>query len=365
MDLQDLIKLARDQAKEKRRVLLENLSELFISSEGRLSEREQALMADILMNLIRDVEMSVRRELAERLTDIDWAPHDLVVDLANDEIDVARPILMRSGVLQDVDLIEVVKHRTDEHLLAVTARDKLSEDVTDALVENGGEDVIEALLRNSDAVLSRRAMEHIVDESRRVDRFQQPLLGRGDLPADLAHRMFWWVSAALREHILATYSVDEAVMDDVIVDTTRALLDKAESETPELSSAERLVRRLAENGELNDRFLVRAAKQGKVQVFTAGLANLCHLSLDTARHIVLEPGGEALAVAWKAMGFERADFAAVALATRKPTRGNEATIIMQRLLGLYDSISEENARHALRYWRLDRDYERAVARIEE
>ena len=94
-------------------------------------------------------------------------------------------------------MIEIIKHRTQEHMLVVAGRDAVSEDVSDALVDEGDENVVEMLLRNSDAALSRHAMEFIVEQSKRVDRFQQPLLRRSDLTPELAHRMFWWVSAAL------------------------------------------------------------------------------------------------------------------------------------------------------------------------
>ena len=133
--LKSLIRLAHDKTEDNRRVLLENISHLFLSSEGRLSEREIALMSDILTKLVHDVEMSVRRELSERLADIDAAPLDLIVMLANDDIEVASPVLMHSGMLRDKDLIEIIKHRTQEHMLVVAGRDAVSEDVSDALVD--------------------------------------------------------------------------------------------------------------------------------------------------------------------------------------------------------------------------------------
>ena len=110
--LATLVELARQRTTDGRRVIFENIADLFISPEGRLSERESALMTDILHKLIHDVEMEVRRDLSERLAENSEAPHDLVVMLANDEIEVARPILLKSGVLRDADLIEIIKERT-------------------------------------------------------------------------------------------------------------------------------------------------------------------------------------------------------------------------------------------------------------
>src|SRR3546814_10587860 len=73
--------------------------------------------------------------------------------------------------------------------------------VSQALIDVGEEDVIEALIRNEDAELALQAVNYLVEESRRVDRFREPLLQRREMSPALAYRMFWWVSAALRRQI--------------------------------------------------------------------------------------------------------------------------------------------------------------------
>lgn len=364
-DLRRLIKLARDKSRDSRRELLGNVSDLFLSPKGRLSDRERSLMSDILVGLITDMEMTVRREIAERLAQDDSVSHDLAVFLANDEIEVARPILLRSGVLQDVDLIEIIKRRTQQHMLAIARRKTLSENVSDALVDNGGEDVIETLLKNRDAVLSRRALEYIVEESKQVDRFQRPLLARNDLPPELAHRIFWWVSAALRQHIMKNFQVDEEFVDDLIADTTRSVIDKDDAARNSSSAAERLAGRLDEAGELSETLLVRAMHQGKINIFTAGLARLCRVELQTAERIVHDTEGEALAVAWKALGFERSNLATVLSETRHPGHGGQTVLLLDKALELFDSVSEKNARRTLSFWNKDGDYLKAIMEIED
>src|SRR3546814_19537168 len=98
--------------------------------------------------------------------------------------------------------------RAEEHRMAIALRNDVSVAVAEALLEKSGPDVIEALIRNTDVMLSRRAMEMLVAESKRVDRFQEPLLDRADLPPELAYRMYWWVSAALRDYILKRFEIE-------------------------------------------------------------------------------------------------------------------------------------------------------------
>src|SRR3546814_7261815 len=79
--------------------------------------------------------------------------------------------------------------RAEEHRMSIALRNDVSVAVAEALLKKSGPDVIEALIRNTDVMLSRRAMEMLVAESKRVDRFQEPLLARADLPPELAYRM--------------------------------------------------------------------------------------------------------------------------------------------------------------------------------
>jgi len=349
--LESLVELADERSPDKRRVLLEGISDLFISSRQDVSEDESALMGDILNRLVHDVEMTVRRTLAERLAEVEDAPHDLITTLANDEIDVAAPILSRSGVLQDNDLIEIARHRTKEHMMAVARRDAISEQVSDALVDNGDDDVIETLLGNHNAMISRRAISYLANESQRVDRFQKPLLTRPDLPAGLAYEMFDWVSGALRQHIVNTYDIEESLVDGIIEDTKRTTFGDADG-SPRGNEASKLVQRLEKAGILTESFLVQTLRDGRVDVFITALATKSGTDLKTARRIFFDRGEEGLAISCKASGFDRSTFASLILLRRKSTEhgGPLAPTALEKLMSLYDTITERNARRVLRFW---------------
>ncbi len=182
----ELFALARNKSVEGRRALFSTVCDIFLGESLTLSDRERALMGEILRQLVRDVELTMRKAIAERLSRKPDAPHALIIELANDQIDVAHPILKDSDVLRDVDLIEVIRHRTMEHQLAVAMRKTLSAGVSAALVETGNQDVIATLLNNHGATITREVMDYLVNETKRVDAYQNPLVRRPDLPPDLA-----------------------------------------------------------------------------------------------------------------------------------------------------------------------------------
>jgi uncharacterized protein (DUF2336 family) len=59
---------------------------LFEHQKGAFSKQERTLAADILKRVSKDVEMSIRIGVAERLAGDETAPHELIELLADDNI---------------------------------------------------------------------------------------------------------------------------------------------------------------------------------------------------------------------------------------------------------------------------------------
>ncbi len=362
-DVETLFRLARDRSRDSRGALFEAVQDLFLKNGEMLSDRERALMGEILRQLIHDVEMEVRKRLADQLATRTDTPHALVVELANQEFEVAHQILIQNQILQDADLIEIVKHRTMQHQLAVSMRSTVSEEVSQALVETGDEDVITSLLNNHGAAISREVMEYLVSESKRMDSYQNPLVRRPDLPTDLAQRMYWWVSAALRKHIAANFDIDASSLDDAIEAATAIQLE--DSEGASSTKPEDLVDRLAALDELDASFLIKALRQGEVSLFEAGLCKLSGLRPKLLRRILFEPGGEALALLCRAIGLDTDTFMAIFELTRRAGDGGAKPSAAQHreLVELYRKTRQHDANRVLRRWRRSSDYLFALKQV--
>jgi uncharacterized protein (DUF2336 family) len=358
-----LFALARDKSAGGRQALFETVRDLFLDTGPTVSERERALMGEIIRHLVHDLEMALRRDLAERLAERADTPRALIVQLANDDYQIAHPVLLRSQVLLDPDLIEIVKHRTLDHQLAVSQRKTLSESVSKVLVDTGQEDVISCLLKNHGAKISRQVMEFLVDESRRVDSYQDPLVRRPDLPPELARRMYWWVSAALRKHIAGQFELDRDILDDAIVDAAANQLNKIDP-APE-SKAEQLVGRLADLGELTPDILVKTLNQGEISLFVAAFCEMAGLKPKLMRRILYEPGGEALALLCRALDIELNTFVTIFQLSRRAKDGAAAPTAEQErdLVQLYTTTQQEDAGRILKRWRRSSDYLSALKQL--
>ena len=362
-EVRELFKLAHEKSKEGWETLYDAIGDLFERRADELQSHERDLMIEILQRLSLDVEMAVRVNLANRLSENGDAPYDLIRMLANDDVQVAYRILSTSPVLRDADLVEVVRHRTMQHQLAVAIRKDVSEEVSAALVETGTDDVIVTLLNNQDARISADVLEYLADESKRIDAFQKPLVRRPDLPTELAERMYYWVSAAVRNYIVENYDVDIDDLDDQMSATVSDVMQGGEEDSG--VAAERLVDRLHDGGGLSIDFALKSLNQGQVSIFEFSFSRMLGIRPVLARRIIYEQGGEALGIASRAVGLERSVFLQIYQLTRK-ARGSDNRLSKDevvRLTKFYESITRESAFLVLRKWQRDRRYLNAVREI--
>src|ERR1700722_10820507 len=112
----------------------------------RLTEAELNLAQDIVRTMAKDVEVVVRQALAQSLRKAAKLPHDVAVKLANDIESVALPILENSTVLTDDDLAGIIKSGAATKQEAIAGRLNVSEKVSAALIESGGEKAVATLM---------------------------------------------------------------------------------------------------------------------------------------------------------------------------------------------------------------------------
>jgi uncharacterized protein (DUF2336 family) len=291
-----------------------------------LNPRERALMHEILRRLTRDVEMAIRIALAERLADDTTAPLELVLLLVDDAIEVARPLLLRSPLLADEDIVKLIARMSEAHHVAVAARPNIGEPVTDVLARSNAEPVLVALVRNVTARISGGAYETLVEKSRKLASLHEPLSNRSDLPPVLARRMCEWVSDSLKTYILKNY--------DVAPGSLATAIDHAETfvknpppppSAAPAPSSQKLIEKLAASGQLKAGFLLRVLHQGQTDLFDLALSRLVNLPLPELRLKFYDGGARAVALACRGVGIDRCVFNTVFNLSRQ-AHGMRATL---------------------------------------
>ena len=369
-DIRYLIGLARDKSAESRKRLVAVVSDIFFSDQAILTEYERALITDILHKLIYELAVPVREVLSSHLAGVESMPRAMLRALADDEIEVAAPILLNNEALLDVELIEIVRHRALEHQLTLAMRRAPTQATAEPAVEpTGGGDLIQDLLDGGDSPIVDATMAYLIEQSRGVDSFQEPILRREDLSERLARKMILWVLAALRQHILDRFDVDLTVLDDCIESAADEMTERLAAERSRIRGdrARELAAALDAAGQLTASRLIRALRQGEVSLFVAMLAHLTGLRLPLVRRLLFEPGGEGLVVACRAIGFEKAIVASIFLLCRRARPGDWTADPreLSRVLALYDRVQPAAARAVLARWRRDPDFLYAIKTVEE
>lgn len=296
----DVARLLQDPNEENRADAAVKVADTFASAD--LSDTERAIAKDIFRAMVRDAAVRVRQALSESLKENPDVPHDVARSLAKDVEDVALPVIEKSSVLTDEDLIEIVRTRGAALQQAVAGREAVSEDVADALVDTRDENVVATLVANEGADIAGGTYDKVLDAFKDSDMVKTPLVQRGELPISVAERLVTMVSERLREHIMTHHEISSGMAADLLLASreraTVSLLDGSETET----TVAELVDQLQRNGRLTPTLIVRALCMGDTTFFEAALAALADIPTANAYKLVHDRGSLGMKRLFEAAG---------------------------------------------------------------
>ena len=322
-------------------------TDLLLPDQARLTEWQRVTAAALLSRLVRSIEDELRVGLAER-----FAAHEaLAAALSSAHVPIALPILERAQVLRDAELSTLLVRRVEEHRFWI------------ARAPTGTDEYLFELVRDADEAVAAEAMELVIARSRRFDRFQEPVLGKAELPAELQHKLVWIVAAALRHYIVQQHQI--GAVDAAVEEAAGALIAAYDEGDSLEARALRLARRLHAAGRLDGAALARIIGDGVLPFFLAGLSVLCALEPGAAWEVLADPRGRGPALLLRAAGIGRDEAAAILLAlnARGPIFSGAEGDATASQLELFDTMDPASAREVLRLWQAHPAYRASVARI--
>lgn len=273
-------------------------------SSGNFNLNESAIAADIFRLLLKDAEKSVRLTLAEHLYNNVDAPHDVVFKLACDETDVAERILQHSLVLTDDDLISIVESTKEVlNLCAIARRSRVSERLSDALIDTHQEIVLKDLFENKGAILSEGGLTKAWSMIAANTSLLETLVNRGGLPLTVAEKIFSSVSGELKNHISREYKLSPSLVQKASLDAREwellGIMPMGDILHPNADEGiEDLVEQLYATGRLTHSLVIRALCMGCLNLFEATMARMADIPRSNAR-ILLMGGSEGFRALYK------------------------------------------------------------------
>lgn len=269
------------------------LAHAFVAGELQPQEESEAEMA--LTSLLEDPYPIVRQALANELAMAPNAPHHLVLALANDQSEIAAPVLGHSPRLTDADLIDCAAIGNAVSQAAIALRPRLSPPVAAALAEVGEREAVIALTLNEGAELPVFSLARIVARFGEDGETREALLARPDLPVALRARLVEAAARALSRFVVAReWLSDERAQRAAREAREKATIMLAAQASEEVDGPLMLVRHLREQGHLTAGLVLRALLSGNRDLFETALAELSGVGRDrVAGHVTN----------WKGAGF--------------------------------------------------------------
>jgi uncharacterized protein (DUF2336 family) len=351
--LERLIDLAGEQSSDRRRELLHEITDVFLTDPQTYNSQESRYFGEIMGKVAFDLEQEVRVELANKLASEEAAPADLIRQLASDEISVAQPVLSQSPVLDENDLIKIAESKGQDHLFAITRRPDIGENLSDVLVNKGDDRVVKGLVENRAAQIAEHTMGKVAARAEVNPVLHKPLIDRPDLPAEVMRDMLSYVSEDLKNRILEQSNhVNSDKLKQILEDVGNTIASNAQLDKNVRSKPEFLIDQLERSGELNQEKLVELTKQRKLPEFMCGLARLAEIDMATARRVLMDRSGEGLAIISKACNFEQTTYSAIINNIwPEAERSIEQSC---RMIALYDQVTPETAQRVMRFWKIRR-----------
>lgn len=341
--------LARAAAAEVRayRGLTVTIDDFFLPEDARLDERTRSGLTGLLRGLVETVEGEVREHAVRLLHG--RGESALVVALNDPSSIFAR--LWQSGLLRDPELMGELVARVRQELLG------------GALPMHAPDDperpsLINRFVQHPDRVVAAGAMAVLIAESRRRGSPDAGQFSRTDLPAELHHRLVWWVAAALRERVGEGDALDRALSDAA----QRSLAAYDEGDRLE-ATAMRFAAAIDAQAQELPGLLVESLGDRRIVLFIALLGHALGVPYALARDIVLDSGADRLWLALRALDLGREPIAQIgyALCEADPRRDLEA---FADTLEAITAVSAQAAREALAPLKLHPDYRAAVVALE-
>ena len=166
--------------------MLRQMTDLFLAGAPTYSEELASLFDAIIKRLSEGVELKALVELSTRLASTETAAPDTIVRLgSSDDVAIAGPVLEKSTAFTDRDLVGIAKTKGQGHLLAIAARQRVNDVVTDVLVERGNTAVLRKVTGNGGAKLSEDSFARLITEAKNDKPLAQLVKTREDIPEEL------------------------------------------------------------------------------------------------------------------------------------------------------------------------------------
>lgn len=281
---EDIDKLAQNMSTKTKAEAIKKLG--YYYNDTPLTDDEKKTAEDIFRMMVEDVELQVRTALAESIKNSTKIPKDIVEKIINDSDIIALPFIRQSASLTSDDLVNILKSQNINRQKAVAERDDVPNELSQLIVEECPEDVVEALLENKNSKISLKTYDVILKKYSGSERIKDKLLDRKTLPVSVIERIVSSLSEILQEKLLVNHDMSDNLVLDIVERIRDKLTLKISQEYNSDTQIDALVKQLYKLNRLTPTLVVRSICMGDLKFFEYSLFYLTQKSIKDIRMIL-------------------------------------------------------------------------------
>lgn len=295
--LRNLTRMPADMSSDSRRQLLHAVTDLFLLDQEP-NEAVKEHYGEIATSSLGHLGDEDRKGYADRVAAMPTLPHNVAVTLGGDNnAEVARLVLSLSPVLTDTDLAAIAVSQSQQHLVAIAERARLSESVTDILVERGDQKVLHTVSANEGAAFSDRGFDRLLERGEGDAAIAGALAQRSDLAPNRAQRVL---------RIVEQFSEGGSAAP-----TTEASVSLARQARQQRLEVKLLLSDLAAKVREVDDVLTMLADEDRAYHLSQVLAEIAGISIEQALRVLMQRDSSGIAVACRSLGIGATAFRAI------------------------------------------------------
>jgi uncharacterized protein (DUF2336 family) len=327
--------------------ILRRVTDLFAAGSASFASEQTSLFDDVMGRLVSEIDHSARAAFGERIAKLSNTPPRVTRELAlDDSIDVAGPVLRRSESLDEDTLIMGARTKGQDHLFAISQRSRLSEGVTDVLVERGDQKVVISTAANAGARFSDYGYTKLVSRSKNDSELAVLVWARPEIPREYLLALFESASEVVQRRFEAADRSKADLVHEMIKQAADQLQTSLRDYSSDFATAMAQVEQLHQKGELTEQRLCGFAERGEFDETTAALSLLTELPVGAIERALVHDTGDQLLVLAKSINLSWRTTRAI-LAVRSGA-GGEFPEYFER----FNKLRPETARAAIQFYRL-------------
>jgi uncharacterized protein (DUF2336 family) len=300
--LEDLEEAVSRGTPESRARALWHTTDLMIA--GHFSDDEIWTFGEVVSRLADEIEVAARTQLSERLARFDQAPVNIIHKLAfDDAIEVAGPVLRESKQLETYALVANACTKSQDHMLSISKRETLEEQVTDELVKRGNQEVVKSVASNSGAKFSEFGFLNMVQRAEGDSILAEQLGLRKDIPRHVFQQLIAKATADVKKKL----EQERPDMAQEIRSSVTGLAGELQSKFGPASRGHFVAKRVVSTqhrlGNLTEANISTYARTHRLEEVTIGLSLMCALPGDVIDRALFDRNRETLLILTKALSF--------------------------------------------------------------